>query len=417
MPLTSIAIKRAKPDKHRALKLYDGAGLYLLLLPCPTPSSERRAYWRFKYRHGGKEKLLALGVNGDGRAGTVTLAEAREKRDAARQLLKEGKDPAAARREQKHLAEHKAANTFEAVAREWLDARKTAWSKSHADASLARLEHELLPRLGARPVMDIEPPELLAALRVIEKRGALEIARKTLVTAGQVFRYAIATGRAKTDPTRDLRGALKTQERRHYSALSRADLPEFLGKLGTYDGNLLTKLAIKLLLLTFVRTGELRGAIWPEFDLEHKQWVIPAERMKMAEEHIVPLSAQALAALEEVRKLSGYREHVFPNEHHPLKAMSENTILYALYRMGYRGRATGHGFRATASTILNEMGFRADVIERQLAHAERNKVRKAYNRAEYLPERRAMMQAWGDLLDELAKPKQKVVPMRGKKRA
>jgi integrase len=417
MPLTALAIKQAKPDRTRALKLYDGGGLYLLLLPRPTPASRRRAYWRLKYRFAGKEKLLALGVSGDGDDGSITLAKAREKRDAAKTLLEAGIDPSASRREQKRLAEYKAVTTFEAIAREWWEAQKAAWSETHADGTLERLENELFPRLGSRPIVDIEPPEVLEALRAIEKRGALEIAKKTRVVAGQVFRYAIATGRAKSDPSRDLRGALKTRETRHYSALTRKELPEFLGKLAAYDGNLLTRLALRLLILTFVRTGELRGAQWSEFDLEHGAWRIPGERMKMGEEHIVPLSRQALAVIEEIRPISGKREHVFPNEHHPLREMSENTILFALYRMGYRGRATGHGFRATASTILNEMGFRSDVIERQLAHAERNKIRAAYNRAEYLPERRQMMQAWADLLDDLAKPKQKVIPMRSKKRA
>jgi integrase len=413
--LTDADCRNARPGEKS--KLYDSGGLFLLVRTGGPKTPKGLKHWRLKYRFAGKEKLLALGVYGNGKNGTVTLAQARVRRDDARRLLRDGIDPSAVRREQKRLTKHKAANTFEAVARDWLKKKEAAWSASHAKGSRARLEDELFPRIGSRPIADVEPPELLDALRAIEKRGALEIARKTLVTAGQVFRYAIATGGAKSDPTRDLRGALETRETRHYSALSRADLPEFLQKLAAYDGNLLTKHAIRLLLLTFVRTGELRGATWPEFDIGRAEWRIPAERMKMGEEHIVPLSHQALVALEEIRRLSGNREHVFPNEHHPLRCMSENTILFALYRMGYRGRATGHGFRATASTILNEIGFRADVIERQLAHAERNKVRKAYNRAEYLPERRAMMQQWADLLDELAKPEQRVVPMRGAKRA
>lgn len=406
MPLTALALKQTKPNPRRALKLFDGGGLYLLVLP------NGARYWRLKYRYAGKEKLLALGVYSD-----VSLADARDKRDTARKLLDRGVDPATEKREQERLRRHKAANTFEAVAREWWETKRPAWSATHSAAALNRLENDLFPRVGSRPIVEVQPPELLDALRAIEKRGALEIAKKALVISGQVFRYAIATGRAKTDPTRDLRGALKTRETRHYAALSRTDLPEFLGKLAAYDGNVLTKHAIRLLLLTFVRTGELRGAKWPEIDLERGEWRVPADRMKMGEEHFVPLSRQAVEVLEEVKKLSGNREQVFPNEHHPMKAMSENTILFALYRMGYRGRATGHGFRATASTILNEMGFRADVIERQLAHAERNKVRKAYNRAEYLPERKSMMQAWADLLDELAKPRQTVVPMRRKTHA
>lgn len=238
-----------------------------------------------------------------------------------------------------------------------------------------------------------------------------EVVAKCRVIAGQVFRYAIASGRAKHDPSRDLKGALKTREKQHYARLSEADLPEFLAKLDGYDGNTLTKLAMKLLVLTFVRTGELREAKWPEFDLDKREWRIPAERMKSRAEHLVPLSTQALAALKQLHEIAGGREHVFPNEHHPLKPMSENTILFALYRMGYRGRATGHGFRATASTILNEQGWDADVIERQLAHKEANKVRAAYHHSEYLAERRKLMQAWANYLDA-SKLGAEVIPLR-----
>jgi integrase len=407
--LTALQVAQAKPQKRGPLKLYDELGLYLLVHP------KGGRYWRFKYRFGGKEKLLALGVYGKNR---ISLATARARRDDARKLLDQGIDPSAAKRATKRQDAYKSANTFEAVAREWWETKGGKWSERHSASTLARLEKELFPDLGVRPIMEIEPPELLDVLRAIERRGALEIASKTLVTAGQVFRYAIVTCRAKTDPTRDLRGALKTRETRHYSALKRADLPDFLAKLNVYDGNTLTKLATRLLLLTFVRTGELRGAKWAEFDVERAEWVIPAERMKMSHEHIVPLSSQAMAVIEEIRKISRGSEYLFPNEHNPRKEMSENTILYALYRMGYRGRTTGHGFRATASTILNgDLGFKPDAIERQLAHIEQNKSRKPYNRAEYLPERRAMMQVWADLLDELAKHESNVVPGRFKNAA
>jgi integrase len=400
--LTALQVSQAKPHKLRMLKLYDELGLYLLVHP------HGGRYWRFKYRFGGKEKLLALGVYGKNR---VSLATARERRDDARKLLDQGIDPGAAKRAKKRLDAYRAANTFEAVAREWWETKGGKWSERHSAGTLGRLEKELFPSLGTRPIMEIQPPEILDVLRSIERRGALEIASKTLVTAGQVFRYAVSTGRAKSDPTRDLRGALKTRETRHYSALKRSELPDFLEKLDAYDGNTLTKLAIRLLVLTFVRTLELRGAKWTEFDLSRAEWVIPAERMKMGHEHIVPLSQQAIAVINEIRKISGSSEYLFPNEHNPRKVMSENTILYALYRMGYKGRATGHGFRATASTILNgDLGFKPDAIERQLAHIEQNKSRKPYNRAEYLPERRAMMQAWADLLDQLANPTSNVVP-------
>jgi integrase len=397
--LTSIAVRDAKPAK-RQRKIHDARGLYLLIAPSGAK------YWRLKYRFGGKERVLAIGVYDE-----VKLAEARDRRDEARRLLRDGIDPGAARRDQKRQAEHHAANTFKAVGEDWFAAKSAKWAPSTVKGTRGRLD-ELYSRLGSRPIAAIEPPEVLDALRAIERRGALEIARKTMVTAGQVFRFGIATGRAKSDPTRDLRGALQEREERHYSVLKREDLPEFLAKLAKYDGNTLTRLAIRFLALTFVRTGEMRGAKWTEFDAERAQWVIPAERMKMGEPHLVPLSRQALAVLEEIKRISGGREHVFPNEHHPLKPMSENTVLFALYRMGYRGRATGHGFRATASTILHEMGFRPDVIERQLAHVERNRVRRAYHRSQYITDRAAMMQSWGDLLDELAKPKTRVTPLR-----
>jgi integrase len=268
----------------------------------------------------------------------------------------------------------------------------------HADAVLARLEKELFPKLGATPITAIEPPDVLDAVRAVERRGALKWASKTLIAAGQVFRYAVATGRAKSDPTRDLRGALKKRETNHYARLREEDLPEFLAKLEAYEGKKLTQLALKLLVLTWVRTAELRGARWTEFNFDKAEWRVPAERMKGGKEHIVPLSRQAVEALEELRAITGNREYLFPNEHDPRRPMSENTILYALYRMGYRGRATGHGFRGTASTIMNEQGWNKDWIERQLAHVEGNKVRAAYNHAEYLAERRGMLQAWADYL-------------------
>ncbi len=387
MPLTDTAIRNAK-RRARPFKLADGEGMYLLV----QPSGAR--YWRLKYRYAGKEKVLALGVYPD-----TTLQAARKRRTEAREMLANDVDPGIARKDEKRAVRLLAGNTFEAVAREWYENQRGKWSPSHAGAVLVRLERELFPALGSRPIAEIDAPELLDVLRGIEKRDALELVSKVRIVAGQVFRYGIATGRAKHDPSRDLKGALKTREERHYARLGESDLPEFLNKLDAYDGNMITRLAIKLLILTFVRTGELRAAKWTEFDVSKKEWRIPADRMKTRAEHLVPLSSHALDALSQLRSITGEREHVFPNEHHPLKPMSENTILFALYRMGYRGRATGHGFRATASTILNEQGWNADVIERQLAHKEANKVRAAYHHSEYLAERRKMMQAWGDFLD------------------
>ncbi len=267
---------------------------------------------------------------------------------------------------------------------------------------MRRLEGDIFPTLGQRPINAITAPELLEAIRSIEKRGAIDIAHRATQTCGQIFRYGIAIGRAERNPAADLKGALKTRTKRNYSHLKASELPEFLSKLEAYEGFIETKLALRLLLLTFVRTTELRAAEWAEINFEKAEWRIPAERMKMREQHIVPLSRQAIAILRELHKYTGNTQYLFPGQNNPNKFMSENTMLGALYRMGYHSRATGHGFRSTASTVLNEQGFRPDVIERQLAHAERNKVRASYNHAQYLPERREMMQWWADYLDEAA---------------
>jgi integrase len=289
------------------------------------------------------------------------------------------------------------------LATEWHKAQLAKWTPRHAASIERRLEVDLCPSLGHRPIADIDAPELLATLRKIEARGSHDIAHRVLQIAGQVFRYAIVLGRATRDPSRDLKGALTVGEKvRHHAALSEAELPAFLEKLDAFNGHRQTKLAMRLLLLTFVRTGELRSAKWEEFDFDKAQWRIPAARMKTGVEHVVPLSMQALAVLQELKELNGHRLILFPNQARPQLPMSENTILFALYRMGYHSRATGHGFRATASTILNEQGWRPDVIERQLAHTERNKVRAAYHRSEYLAERRQLMQHWAEFLDRIA---------------
>lgn len=267
---------------------------------------------------------------------------------------------------------------------------------------ITRLETHIFPKLGSRPVADIKAPELLAVLRTVEKSDALDLTRRLKQTCGQIFMYAIATGRAERNPVPDIQGALKTPVPKIRAYLKPDELPDYLKKLETYDGDRQTMLALKLLLLTFVRTTELRAAEWKEVDFDKAEWRIPAERMKMKEQHIVPLSHQAVQVLRELQKHSGNRQHVFPNQHKPDTFMSENTMLFALYRMGYRSRATGHGFRSTASTVLNEHGFASDVVERQLAHGERDKVRAAYNHAQYLPERRKMMQWWADYLDQVA---------------
>jgi integrase len=391
--LSDAKVRNAKARSKR-YKISDGDGLFLFVMPNGSK------YWRLKYFFEGKEKLLALGVYPD-----VSLIDARDRRTQARKALAAGIDPGLAKKETKRLEELKAGNSFEVVAREWYDKRKHEWKPSSAQITLERIERHLLPKLGPRPITEITPPEVLTVLRVIEDRGTLETARRAMQICGKIFMYAIATGRAERNPVPDLRGALKTPVTTHYSYLKSSELPEFLQKLEAYDGSLQTKLALRMLLLTFVRTTELRAAKWQEIDWDKAEWRISADRMKMKETHLVPLSKQTLAVLRQLQKLSGNRDYVFPNQHNPATFMSENTMLYALYRMGYHSRTTGHGFRSTASTILNEHGYRPDVIERQLAHAERNTVRAAYNHAQYLPERRKMMQWWADYLDKAASGK------------
>lgn len=391
--LSDAKARNAKP-RTKPYKLADGEGLFLLIMPSGSK------YWRLKYFFASKEKLLALGVYPE-----ISLAEARERRAQARKVLAVGNDPGEVKKETKRLAVLNQENTFEAIAREWHEKRKHEWKPHYAREVLHRLETHVLPKLGKRPIADIDAAEFLAVFRVIEESGALDMAQRMMQNSSMVVRYAIATGRAARNPIADLRGALKSPVRNHHTYLKAADMPEYLQKLEAFDGSQQTKLALKLLLLTFVRTTELRAALWTEIDWDKAEWRIPAERMKMKELHIVPLSKQAVDVLRELEKHPGNREHIFPNQHNPAKFMSENTMLYALYRMGYHSKATGHGFRATASTILNEHDFRAEVIERQLAHNERNAVRAAYNHAQYLPERRKMMQWWADYLDEAAAKK------------
>jgi integrase len=391
--LSDTAVRNAKP-KSKSYKVSDGDGLFLVIMPSGSK------YWRLRYFVAGKEKLLALGVYPE-----ITLADARDRRAQARKILAAGNDPSEVKKEAKRVATLKYGNTFEGVAREWYEKRKHEWAPGSVRCKLHYLEKQLLPTLGPRAITAITAPDVLDLLRVIEGRGTLDTARRVMQMCGQIFMYAIATGRVERNPVPDLRGALMTPVVKHQSFLKASELPDYLRTLEAYDGTLQTKLALRFLLLTFVRTNELRGAEWTEIDWAKAEWRIPAERMKMKELHIVPLSKQAIATLRELEKLTGSRPYIFPNQHNPATFMSENTMLYALYRMGYHSRATGHGFRSTASTILNENEFRSDVIERQLAHGERNRVRAAYNHAQYLIERRQMMQWWADYLDEVAAKK------------
>lgn len=401
--LTDTAIRKAKPS-DKPIKLTDERGLVLFI----SPSGGK--LWRMRYRFEGKEKMLALGSYPD-----VSLADARERRDQARKLLAEGTDPSTTRKKEKAARRLANENSFEAVAREWYSKRSHTWVKTHAKDVLRRLETNIFPDIGKRPISDIDAPELLATVRKIEARGAYDLAHRVLAVCGQVFRYGVATGRCKRDPAADLRGALTPHKAKHQAAVRPEELPALLRKIDAYDkesGDTLTRLALQLMATTFVRTGELIGAKWDEFDLEAKIWIIPAQRMKMKTEHVVPLSRQAISILQEIKPLSGNSEFVFPGRNR-YKPISNNTMLFALYRMGYKGKMTGHGFRAVASTILNESGFRPDVIERQLAHCERNEIRAAYNRAEYLPERRKLMQWWSDYLDGV-KAGAEVVPFKRK---
>ncbi len=389
--LSEATVRNSKP-KSRPYKLSDGEGLFLLILPSGGK------YWRMRYKFAGKEKLLAFGVYPE-----VTLEAARKRRAETKTLLAGGNDPGDVKKEEKRKIMLQRSNLFEYVAQEWFETRRHEWKPSSTRTKRVYLDNYLLRQLASKPVAEIKAPELLDMLRAIESRGTLDTARRVMQMCSQIFSFAVATGRTEYNPVPDLRGALKTPVVKHHSFLRADELPMYLKKLSSYDGCLLTKLALRLLLLTFVRTRELRGAEWKEIDWEKAQWRIPAERMKMKEEHIVPLAVQSIKVLRELEKVSGHRQYLFPNEHNPSTFMSENTMLYALYRMGYHSRATGHGFRSTASTILNEHEFRGDVIERQLAHGERNRVRAAYNYAQYLTERREMMQWWADYLDEAAK--------------
>lgn len=390
MPLTDTAVKQAKP-REKDYKLSDAAGLFLLV------KANGAKYWRLKYRYLGAEKLLALGVYPD-----VKLAEARRGADDARRQLREGSDPGEQRKQEKRAKRLNAENAFEAIAVEWWETQRDKWSPVHADRVLKSLQSDVFPDIGRKPIADIQPADVLHAIRKIEKRDALDVASRALQRTASVFRYAVQTGRATINPASELSGTLKVRKVQHQASLPRTELPEFLKRLQTYDGYPQTIYAMRLLLLTFVRPGELRGARWSEFDLKAKEWRIPAERMKMKTEHIVPLSKQAVAMLEELAPITGKHELLFPGERQRTKPISENTLTFALYRMGYKDRATPHGFRATASSILNEQGFNRDAIERQLAHMERNKVRAAYtHHAEYLKERRQIMQWWADYLTSL----------------
>jgi integrase len=389
--LSKLLIDKTKPQA-KSVRLSDGRGMYLEISPAGGK------WWRFKYRFAGKERRISLGVYPD-----VPLAAAREKREEARRQVAAGIDPGEQRKAAKVALIESTENTFEAIAREWFGLFSTKWVKGHADKIIRRLELNVFPWLGARPIKAITAPELLAILRRIESRGANETAHRALQVCGRVFRYAIATGRAERDPSRDLSGALAPIQERHFASITEPlAVGELLRAIDAYKGAFVTRCALRLAPLVFVRPGELRAAQWAEFDFDKAEWRIPASRMKARVQHIVPLSTQAVAILRELQPLTGRFPFAFPSVRSLYRAMSENAVTGALRRMGYTGQdMTGHGFRSMASTLLNEQGWNRDAIERQLAHGERDAVRAAYNYAEHLPERRRMMQAWSDYLEKL----------------
>lgn len=400
MPLTDPEIKGFKPGA-KPRKESDEKGLYLLV----TPAGAK--LWRFKYRVLGKEKLMALGAYPD-----VSLKSARLKRDAARELLAAAVDPMEKKKADTRARKVAAENSFESVARKWWAHWRSARSDSHVQYVIRRLEADVFPQIGTRPIAEIEAPELVALAKRIAARGALDIAHRALQTIGQVFRYAIAHGFAERNPAKDFNPSdvLESREKKNYARLEAKELPELLRKIETYKGSAVTRLAMKLMALTFVRTSELIEARWEEFDLDAAEWRIPAARMKMKTPHIVPLAVQAVEVLRALHTVTGHSALVFPGERDHEKPMSNNTILGALKRMGYQGRMTGHGFRGIASTCLHEMGFDHAHIELQLAHQERNEVSAAYNHALYLGQRREMMQQWADYLQTCTGGK--VIPIR-----
>jgi len=413
MPLLAVQVKNAK-GQEKQYKLQDTDGLYLLVMPNGSK------YWRFDYRYGGKRKTLALGTYPEIPLRGCFLEEgnpeswihgARDLLEKARKVLAQGIDPAQQKKAQKQ-AQTDIENSFEVVAREWHGKQKTEWTPGHAVTILSRLENDVFPWMGKRPIIEIDAQEVLVALRRVEDRGAIESAHRIKTICGQVFRYAVATGRADRDPTGDLKDALQPVTAKHMPAITEPNkFADLLRAIGNYEGSFVVKCALKLQALTFVRPGELRHAEWKEFDLDAAQWNIPGEKMKLKEPHIVPLSVQAVNILKELEPLTGRGRYVFPNGRTVARPLSENGVLAALTTMEYKGIMTGHGFRAAARTMLDEiLQQRVDLIEHQLAHAVKDPNGRAYNRTAHLPARRVMMQLWADYLDGL-KAGAKVLPL------
>lgn len=401
IPLSDMKVQKAK-SKDKPVTLFDGGGLFLMV----TPTGGK--LWRFKYRFDGKEKKLAFGSYPE-----ISLLDARKRRDEARSQIAHGIDPSAVRKAQKQ-AKNEETETFEIIAREWQDKFKSKWQGEYADKIMRRLELNVFPLIGLRPIKDIKAPELLAVLRRVESRDALELAHRIRNLCDQIFRYAVVTGRTERNPAADLKGALIPVKEKHRAAIINPKrVGELLRAIDSYQGTFVVQCALKFAPLVFVRPGELRHAEWSEINLENAEWNIPASKMKMKESHLVPLSRQAIDLLRKLHTLTGSGRYVFPSERSSQRPMSENAILVALRIMGYpKEEMSGHGFRAMARTILDEvLQVRPDFIEHQLAHAVRDPNGRAYNRTAHLNERRKMMQKWADYLDDI-KQGAKVLPFR-----
>lgn len=389
MALTDVKVRTAKP-LDKPYKLADGGGLYLLV------NANGSRYWRMKYRVMGREKLLSIGVYPD-----VSLAVARQKRDEARRSLAAGDDPGAIKKAEKQARKIATANTFESIAREWHKSKADRWSLRYREEILSTFEKDIFPHIGIKPIADIKPLELLETLKRMEKRGALEKMRKVRQRCGEVFRYAIITGRAEYNPAPDLAGALAVHKKQHLPFLTAQELPSFLEDLAGYTGSVITKTATYLIMYTGVRTQELRFARWQDIDLENAMWEVPAEHMKMRRPHKVPLSRQAISLLKQLKPITGHYSFIFIGRNDQRKPISKESINQVIELLGYKGRLTGHGFRHTMSTILHEQGFNSAWIELQLAHVDKNAIRGAYNHAQYLEGRREMMQWYADFLSGL----------------
>ncbi|ABY96591.1 tyrosine-type recombinase/integrase [Pseudomonas sp. SbB1] len=393
MPLTALQVKNAAP-RERDYGLADGGGLFLWIRAAGGKS------WRFRFRLDGKQSHISLGT-----VDKVTLAQARQLASESRQLVAQGRHPGLERKVARAQAAISRANTFKSLALEWHQHKSQRWSVGYANDVMEAFELDIFPLLGSLPLTDIKPMQWLQVFRRIESRGALEKLRKVRQRCQEVYRFAIATGRAEYNPISDIGGALQTPTSRHYPFLPIAELPELIRSFQACPGHDVVKIATRLLILTGVRTAELRGALWSEFDLKDALWQIPASRMKMRRAHLVPLSKQAVAALSELEGITGGYTLAFPGRNDPAKPMSEAAINQLLKRSGYDGRATGHGFRHTMSTTLHEQGYRSEWVETQLAHVDKNSIRGTYNHAQYLEGRREMLQWYAEHLEALSRPR------------